>query len=43
MLARLGKNAAAVFAELENVDLRHRVDRLESELARRREAVGSRQ
>jgi hypothetical protein len=43
MLARLGKNAAAVLAELENEDLRHRVDRLEGELARRREAVGSRQ
>jgi hypothetical protein len=43
MLARLGKNAAAVLAELENEDLRHRVDRLENELARRREAVGSRQ
>jgi hypothetical protein len=43
MLARLGKNAAAVLAELENEDLRHRVDRLEGELARRREAVSSRQ
>jgi hypothetical protein len=43
MLARLGKNAAAVLAELENEDLRHRVERLESELARKREAVGSRQ
>jgi hypothetical protein len=40
LLARLGKNAAAVLAELENEELRHRVDRLESELARRREAVG---
>jgi hypothetical protein len=40
MLARLGKNATAVLGELENEDLRHRVERLESELARRREAVG---
>ncbi|MET0482598.1 MAG: hypothetical protein ABWZ27_06730 [Aestuariivirgaceae bacterium] len=39
MLARLGKNAAAVLAELENGELRRRVDRLESELAGRREAV----
>ena len=42
MLARLGENAAAVFAELENEDLRGRIDRLERELGLRREAVGSR-
>ena len=43
MLARLGKNAAAVLAELENAELRRRIDRLESELAGKREVVTGRQ
>jgi hypothetical protein len=43
MLGHLGQNAATAFAELENEDLRQRLEILESELRRKREAVGSRQ
>ena len=41
MLVRLAENAAAVFAELENNDLRQRIEQLEHELARKREAVAN--